>query len=210
MPPSPDDGDGLERRSLTGTARLRRANTYLLHAGVVRRRLPRRLARGRYVVAALRAACRSETGAPSRHAISSCGAPPPSSIFMPGGVRRRTREWGFLPVGASDRHRPPPAGERGLAVRTDGATPSASAIWPGRPYVVAALRAACRSETGAPSQRTIRSRGVRLHRAFSCPTGWAGGHAHGRFSRWGRHRGVERRETRDGQTLMAPLPPGTA
>ena len=36
----PDDGDGLERRSLTGTARLRRANTYLLHARVARRLLP--------------------------------------------------------------------------------------------------------------------------------------------------------------------------
>ena len=60
-----DDGDGLERRSLTGTARLRRANTNSLTQGVARSHLPRHLARGRYVVAALRAACRSETGAPS-------------------------------------------------------------------------------------------------------------------------------------------------
>ena len=82
---------------LTGTARLRRANTYLLHAGVAQRRLPRHLARER--------------------------------------------------------------------------------------YVVAALRAACRSETGAPGLRTIRSRGVWLQPAFSCPAGCAGGHAHGRFSR---------------------------
>ena len=102
---SPDDGDGLERRSLTGTARLRRANTYLLTQGWREGHRPRHLARGQ--------------------------------------------------------------------------------------YVVAALRAACRSETGAPSLRTIRSRGVRLRQAFSSPAGCAGGHAHGRFSRWGpsdRHR----------------------
>ena len=53
----PDDGDGLERRSLTGTARLRRANKSLLHARMARHRLPRHVARERYVVAALRAAC---------------------------------------------------------------------------------------------------------------------------------------------------------
>ena len=95
--------------------------------GVVFRR---DFARAQYVVAALRAACRSETGAPSQRAIRSRGVPAPASIFMPNGVCGRTREWAFLPVGASDRHRPPPAGERGLAARTDGATPSASAIRP--------------------------------------------------------------------------------
>ena len=44
--------------------------------------------------------CRSETGAPSRHAIGSRGIPPPLSAFVPGGVCRSTRAWRFLPVGA--------------------------------------------------------------------------------------------------------------
>ena len=87
----PDDGDGLERRSLTGTARLRRAKAYLRHARMARRCVPRHLARGQYAVAALRAACRSETGAPSPRTIRSRGAPPRSSIFIPDGVRRTTR-----------------------------------------------------------------------------------------------------------------------
>ena len=47
MQPSPDDGDGLERRSLTGTARRRRANTNLLHAGMALHTVcQRHLARG--------------------------------------------------------------------------------------------------------------------------------------------------------------------
>ena len=71
MQPCPTTGDGLERRSLTGTARLRRANKSLLHARMARHRLPRHLARERYVVAALRAACRSETGAPSQRTVRS-------------------------------------------------------------------------------------------------------------------------------------------
>ena len=37
---SPDDGDRLERRSLTGTARRRRANADLLHARMAQRRVP--------------------------------------------------------------------------------------------------------------------------------------------------------------------------
>ena len=54
----------------------------------------------------------------------------------------------------------------------------------------------CRSETGAPSLRTIRPRGVRLRRAFSCLAGCAGGHAHGRFSRWGQPGCIARRTPR--------------
>ena len=41
---------------------------------------------------------------PSLRAIRPRRAPPPSSIFMPNGVRGRRRTWAFLPVGASDRH----------------------------------------------------------------------------------------------------------
>ena len=108
----------------------------------------------------------------------------PSCCVNAAPARRRGR----LGAPVSDRHRPPPAGEHVLAARRDGAKPPTSAIWPGRPYVVAALRAACRSETGAPSLRTTRSRGVCLLQAFSCPAGCVGGHAHGRFSRWGLER----------------------
>ena len=64
------------------------------------------------------------------------------------------RRRGRLGAPVSDRHRPPPAGERVIAARTDGATPGSSAIWPGGRYAVAALRAACRSE--APTGRTDR------------------------------------------------------
>ena len=142
MRPPPHDGDGLERRSLTGTARRRRANTNSLTQGVARSHLPRHLARGRYVVAALRAACRSETGAPSLRAIRSRGAPPPSSIFMPDGVRGRTRAWVFLPVGAS---RPARAALRAA----HGATPPSPDGAGGCSYAVRA----CRSDSFARLRR---------------------------------------------------------
>ena len=142
MQPPPDDGDRLERRSLTGTARLRRAMTYLLHAGVAGSRLPHRLARGRQVVAALRAACRSETGAPSPRTIRSRGVPAPPSLFMPAGVRSSARmdvccvnaaparRRGPLGAPVSDRHRPPPAGDDLLAARRSSGKPPASPSGP--------------------------------------------------------------------------------
>ena len=176
MRPPPDDGDRLERRSLTGTARRRRANTYLLHAGVARRRLPRHLARGRYVVAALRAACRSETGAPSLRIIRSRGVRLRQAFSCPAGcVGGRAHgcfsQWGPL-TGTARRRRANTYSLTQEVVRSHLPRHLAR----GR-YVVAALRAACRSETGAPSLRAIRSRGVRLRQAFSCPAGCAGGHA---------------------------------
>ena len=97
----------------------------------------------------------------------------------------RRRGWLGAPV--SDRHRPPPAGERVLAARTDGATPCSSSIRPGgstwlRPSGPRAGQRPALQACG-PSGRV----GLRLGPVFSCPAGCAGGRAHGRFSRWGLH-----------------------
>ena len=46
---------------------------------------------------------RDRRSKPADHQVA--WGPPPSSIFMPGGARRRTRAWAFLPVGAPSRSR---------------------------------------------------------------------------------------------------------
>ena len=62
-----------------------------------------------------------------RYENADAPAAPASCCVNAAPARRRE------PLGApvSDRHRPPPAGEHVLAARSDGATPSASAIRPG-------------------------------------------------------------------------------
>ena len=79
---------------------------------------------------------------------------------------------GWLGAPVSDRHRPPEAGERVAAAPTDGATPSASAV---RPEVAACRRGPggplCRSETGVPSQRAVRSREVPAPPGIFIPCG---------------------------------------
>ena len=89
-------------------------------------------------------------------------------FWLDGGRIPRDLMARWLGAPVSDRHRPPEAGERVTAARTDGAALSASAIRAGRTYVVAALRAACRSEaptgrTGGAPSRPRRRAGPHLH-----------------------------------------------
>ena len=98
-----------------------------------------------YALAALRAACRSETGAPSRCVICAGGRGEP--LCHPG-----SRPYALAALRA--------------ACRSETGAPSRCVICAGgrgeplchpgsRPYALAALRAACRSETGAPSRCVI-------------------------------------------------------
>ena len=89
----------MERRSLTGTARRRRANADLLRVEMARRPLPAPPRPGavRGCGPPGRVPVRDRRSKPADHQVA--WGPPPSSIFMPGGVRRRTCAWAFLPVG---------------------------------------------------------------------------------------------------------------
>ena len=131
------------------------------------------------------------------------------AFSCPAGVRRRTREWAFLPVGlpfypatccvkaaspddggplgapVSDRHRPPPAGEHVLAARTDGAASCSGAISPGgstwlRPSGPRAGQRPALQASGSSGR--VGSASVKH---FHARRGCAEGHANGRFSRWG-------------------------
>ena len=127
----PDDRDGLERRSLTGTrpgGPQRRTGPRPDGAGR-RRRAIRACSKSAFARRRRAVPVRDRRSKPVGHQVA-CD-PPLSNIFVPDGVRRRTRAWRFLPVGASDRHRPPPVGEHVLAARRGGGKPPASSSGPG-------------------------------------------------------------------------------
>ena len=133
----PDDGDGLERRSPDRHARRSEPRTAQLHPG--------QMALADAVTPSMRAAVIRSPARGGR-------CRPEGRLLCKGSPARRR---GRLGAPVSDRHRPPPAGEHVLAARRGGATPPDSPSGPGR-YVVAALRAACRSE--APTGRNLHAR----------------------------------------------------